>query len=515
MAPQMSTSQAAPESRAGFDTPTKTALAITVLLLALRLVLSQAMGYGDSEALYASYALFKQATYLDHPGLIGWVGRWIADADGVPSPITAHRLTTAAALALPWIGGIAARAAGASSRGIMWTVVALAVTPELAVGLFAYTPDVLLGLCWVASLAAALDALRAEPRSTRSLGGTVAAFGLAALGTTAKVSGVLLLGALLLTWLSKGERERWRTSAPWAGVLCASLVTAPLVVREAGLGWPMLQHRLVATQAGFGPTLRNVGALIGGQLLYVTPFVLFGAVLVARDLVRTHRQDGAAGKLLLHATWLPAVVLSVLMVLSKVAEPHWLAPAYVALAIHLGLRVDREPPIVSRRLAITSVATSLAAIALVFAVVRYPVLPKVLGNRYVARYDLTNDLFAWQEGNRLVRDALQEARELGPEAVTVVGPHWVVCAQVQAGVGNGARVGCETDVGDDFQGWHPRSVWEGARTLLYVTDDRFEVDLRKRFPDRAIQSVSRVSVRRGGVVVRTIRVTRLGRMGSG
>ena len=63
-------------------------------------------------------------------------------------------------------------------------------------------------------------------------------------------------------------------------------------------------RRLLATQAGFGPTLRNLGALIGGQLLYVTPFVLFGAVLVAVDLARTHRQDGAVGRLLFWATFL-------------------------------------------------------------------------------------------------------------------------------------------------------------------------------------------------------------------
>lgn len=508
----MKTPKEAEAPRKGFDTPTKVAIGVSVLLLALRMSLAETLGFGDSEALYATYAMFKQPTFLEHPGLIGSLGRMIADANGVPSAATAHRFTAAAAMALPWVGGLAARAAGASFRGVIWTVVALLITPELAVGLFAYTPDVLLGLCWVTALAAALAALKAEPKSVPALAGTVAAFGLAALGTTAKVSGVLLIVAMLVTWLTKSERKRWKTVAPWAGLLCAAMVMSPMVVREAGTGFPMLQHRLMATQAGFGLTLRNLGALIGGQVLYVTPFVLFGAVLVAIDLARTHREDGATGRLLFWATFLPAAVLGVLTLLSKVAEPHWMAPVYVALAIHLGRRVDGEKPLISKRLMIASVATSLVAIGLVFAVVRYPLLPKVLGSRYQARYDLTNDLYAWKDGNRLVSEMLDEAVQLGPESVSVVGPHWIVCAQVQAALGNTARVGCQTDIGDDFATFHPPSKW--GKTILFVTDDRFEVDLASRFPDRAVQAVGRVTVRRGGAAVRTIRVSRLGRAGA-
>jgi hypothetical protein len=174
-----------------------------------------------------------------------------------------------------------------------------------------------------------------------------------------------------------------------------------------------------------------------------------------------------------------------------------------------------EAELLSRKVVIASISTALAAVALVFAVVRFPVLPKVLGKHYVAKYDLTNDLFAWREGTRLVGDMIEEAGDEGATNVAVVGPHWVICAQVQAGLGKRARVGCETDIGDDFETFYPRSEWSKAPSILYVTDDRFDIDVRSRFPDRAAQSVSRVSVRRGGVLIRTIRVTRLGRMGSG
>lgn len=496
------------------DVATKAALGISVGLLALRMSLSDLIGYGDAEALYAVYAKYRHAAYLEHPGLIGWLGAWLAGSDGVPSPMAAHRFTAAAAMAIPWIGGLGARAAGASWRGAMWTIVALLVVPEFAIGLYAFTPDVPLGLLWATSLSLAIVALRSEPSSPRAMGATIGAAALAGLACMSKVSGVLLALALLVTWLSRGTRKRWKTAAPWAGVICFGMVVAPLVVHETRSGFPMLHHRMVATQAGFGLTLRNLGALLGGQILYVTPVVLFAAVLVAIDLVRRHRDD-EVGRLLMLATFIPLVALSVLTLLSKVAEPHWLAPAYLALAIHLARRVDSGTPLISRRLAIGSIATALAAIALVFAVVRFPLLPRVLGRHYQARYDLTNDLFAWKDGNHLVRESLEELREAGLKGIAVVGPHWVVCAQVQAGLGKAARVGCETDIGDDFDTFYPRAEWRKAKTILYVTDDRYEVDPRARLPEMVVQSVSRVGVRRGGVLVRTIRVTRMGRMGSG
>ena len=132
-----------------------------------------------------------------------------------------------------------------------------------------------------------------------------------------------------------------------------------------------------------------------------------------------------------------------------------------------------------------------------------------------ARYDLVNDLYVWGDGSRLVRENIDEAADNGISNVAVVGPHWVVCAQVQAALGNAVRVGCETDIGDDFDGWYPRSAWRNAPVILYVSDDRFAVDLGARFPDRTVQSVSRTAIRRAGVLIRTIRVTRLGRMGAG
>jgi hypothetical protein len=44
---------------------------LSAALLAVRLVAAERVGFGDSEALYAAYAVHPQPAYLDHPGMIG------------------------------------------------------------------------------------------------------------------------------------------------------------------------------------------------------------------------------------------------------------------------------------------------------------------------------------------------------------------------------------------------------------------------------------------------------------
>ena len=503
-----------PSGRYGQTDLLRIALLSSVALLALRLVAAEAVGWGDAEALYACWALFRQPSYLDHPGFIGWIGAILAGANGVPDPVTTHRVTATAATGFAWLGGLAARGVGASWRGALLAVLALLIVPELAIGLFAFTPDLPLAFAWIAALGCAGVALRYPPSSWQATAGTVGAGLFTGVALMSKISGATLALALVATWLSRPARPRLKTIAPYAALLVGMVTPLPCFLREAGLGWPMLHHRLVHTQLGFGPTFRNLGSLLGGQLLYVTPVVLFAVVILAVDLTR--RRDGdAVHHLLLNATLYPFGVLAALSLLSRVAEPHWVAPSYLALALHLARRGDDSPPVLSRRLGWTAALTSVCAVALVFVVVFFPVLPRLLGHRYQPRYDLTNDLFVWKRFGPELDAALDSARADDLGEVAVVGPHWIVCAQAQAWLGNRARVGCLTDIGDDFDTFYPRAVWRNAPSIIYITDDRFQDDPAKVLPDRSVRGVDRVTVRRGGVAVRTFRVLRLGRVGAG
>lgn len=478
------------------------AVGTTLFLLLLRLDLARRVGFGDAEALYACYGMHPQPAYLDHPGLVGVLSRFIGGG-AAPSPSGTHLFTAIAAAVLPWLGVVAARAAGAAFEPSLRVFFALALAPEMVIGLFALTPDVPLAFFWILALGLAAWALRSPAKSRTALGGTVLAGLAAGLAIESKATGVLLLAALAAAFAAPPARAHAKTLAPWLGLGVALVVAAPLAIWEQSRGFPMLAHRFVETQSRSGPSLRNLGALLGGQLLYVTPPFLIGAYRVFRSLVG--RATDPVDRLLVLAAVVPGVPLALLCAWSRVAEPHWLAPAYLSLALGAA-----RAPSVGTRVARSAVGLGFGAAALAWVWVATPVAPETLGRLYVPRYDLANDLYAWQGALRVVRDEVERARE-DQQSVAVVAPHWVLCAQLHAGLGVDVPVGCASPGGDDFASWFPRGTWANVATVLYVTDDRFPAPQGELLPDRAVTTSRRFLAYRGGRLVRTIRIMRLDR----
>src|SRR5271165_5590972 len=86
--------------------------AVSAAMAVVRLYASGRVGFGDSEALYASYALHPQPAYLDHPGLVGLAMRAIGGGTA-PTPEAAHVVTAIGSSLAPWARALAGRAAGA------------------------------------------------------------------------------------------------------------------------------------------------------------------------------------------------------------------------------------------------------------------------------------------------------------------------------------------------------------------------------------------------------------------
>jgi hypothetical protein len=475
------------------------ALITSLGLLTLRLGLAEKLGFGDAEALYAAYALHPQPVYLDHPGLIGHVARFIGRG-GAPSPAAAHMFTALGATLVPWLGCLAARAAGASWAGALRTLLALALVPELAIGLYALTPALPLAAAWLGALALAARAVAADPKSLLALGLTLGAGVLVGVAFMAHVSGALLGLGLVAASLSRPLRARWRTFAPWGAVIVSAILAVPVVAWEARRGWPMLTHRFFTTQFDAGVSLRNLAALLGGQLLYVTPAFLLGAWIALRGLNRRRDADPLSA-LLFWTCALPGAALALLCAWSRVAEPHWLGPAYLGLAIEYGRSGGA-----SRRLSLTAALSGAAIALLAWFVVATPVVARIAGRALPPRYDITNDLYAWKDAAPLLERALSEAASASGRSPVVVGPHWIVCAQLAAVLGAGAPVGCNGPQRDDFDDWLPRSRWIGAPVIVFVTDSRFDLDPKTVFAHRRVDGAFRLDVRRDGRVVRTLRV---------
>jgi hypothetical protein len=504
-----------PPRPAPAPTPARTLLlslaALSAVLLAVRALAAARLGFGDSEALYASYALHPQPAYLDHPGLVGVVARALGGGTS-PSPARAHAVTALLATLWPWTMAAACRAAGATWARALAAALVVSVVPEMAVGLFALTPDLLLAFAWTGAIALAAVALRGAPGSARATAAFAAAGLLAGAGASAKATGALLIVALPAAYASRPARAHARTLGPWAGLAAGLLAVAPVVQYEARSGWPMLRHRLVDTQAAAGPSLRNLGALVGGQIVYLSPVVVVLAALAAREAWRA--RGDAVGRLLLASFLVPIGPLTLLCLWSRVAEPHWIAPALLAL-VPAAARADVAPP---RRWLVGAGAVGAILVAAVHAWALVPAAVRLAPASYDPRLDLTNELAGWPEVVRAVRAEAADAWSPGAARgdVAVAGPHWVICAQLEAALRGAWPVGCDTPVRDDFDDWWPRSAWREADAIVWVSDTRFEpwTDARSYAPllsSHVPLHEREIRIERDGRTVRVFTVTLLGR----
>jgi hypothetical protein len=250
---------------------------------------------------------------------------------------------------------------------------------------------------------------------------------------------------------------------------------------------------------------------VGGQLAYLSPLVAWLGVRAARSLWRD--RGDAVGALLFASFALPLVALLPLCLWSRVAEPHWIAPALLALAP----AAARSSSDFSRRLVLASCGLAATIVVAAHAWVLVPALVRLAPKTYDARIDIANELYGWPQAIAATRN---EALAWWPPGskkadgdVVVVGPHWVVCAQLEAGLRGEVPVGCATPVRDDFDDWLPRARWRAADTIVWVTDERFGPP--PSLPEHTLQGVRRITVERGGRVARVFTIAVLVRRALG
>jgi hypothetical protein len=274
----------------------------------------------------------------------------------------------------------------------------------------------------------------------------------------------------------------------------------------------MFRHRLIATQGNAGLSLRNVGALLGGQLLYLSPFFVWALIRVGIALFQGPAT--ASSRFIKLITFVPLAPLTMLALWSPVAEPHWLAPAFLGLGVAAG-NVE-----LSGRLRWACVISGLVVLVFAWCWVRTPLPVAALGESYRPRYDLANDLYVWRPTSETLVEAVEQVQARSSAPPFVIGPHWIVCAQAEVVLAQHAKstphaaappVACREPIESDYQGWVPSERWERAPHLLFVQDDRFEVNVALEFPDYQARNIWRSTVQRGGRVVRTVRITWLER----
>jgi 4-amino-4-deoxy-L-arabinose transferase-like glycosyltransferase len=488
--------------------PRAVAMAVGATLAASALLASSGLGLGDAEALYWCHGANLSWSYLDHPPLAGWLIGMATRLGGahVPAVRAVPLATMLLTVLFTWL--LTRDLYGAEAAG--WSALLLLALPVFAAGMTAATPDAPLAALWSLylwrlhrTLAAPDDGSFRHRWSRPLLLGAVlgAAF-------LAKQTGAMLLVTTLVLVALPRHRTWLRRPGFWLGAVVAATLAIPVLAWNLEHDWAGAQHRLVWTQERAGFSLRNLGALVGGQLLYVGPITLPLLLLGARAVWRGRREHPE--RLVLLAAAVPTLLATwLLMAWSRVAEPHWAAPGYLALVVAAAGMVAASGAAV-RRTARAAVGIGLFALLALHVAVRSPLLPALLpDDTYEPKYDLANELRGWPEVAAAIR-------ELEPAGRPVTAGFYTQCAQLAFALSRPGdpEVRCVSARMDDFDIWHgpfalpPQGAW-------FVDDNRFDHDPERLVPGSVALSPGRVvEIRRGGRVVRRFTIRALVPRGS-
>ena len=465
-------------------------LVLLGVLTALRLVVSGMFGLGDAEALYWNYGQHLQFAYLDHPPLIG-LSLAAVDAVFGTSAVSVRLVPIFCFVVTVVFTYLLAASMWKDERAGWIAALLVCASPASLIGGMAAAPDSVLSMFWMMALYTVWESIRRERPGFILPVAAGLCIGLAFLS---KHTGACLAAGVLLTALMHGS---YRKAGFWAGLVTAAAVVSPVVLWNLEHDWIQLRHRLIWSQAGAAFSLRNLGALIGGQVLYTGPVL----ILFLWALVRLwKRRDEKGPALVVYVSGITLVCTYLLCLWSPVAEPHWPFAGYLALAAGVPGVIDTGMK-TPGRIFKAAIVWSFGMYILAHVFVLTPLLPTLLPHDdYEPRYDISNELYGWGA-------VAEKVRTIAESGEKIASSHYTMCSQLAFHLSrdDDPSVVCASDQTDDFDLWN--MVPRRQDRILFVADNRFG-GLPQSLLSRICRQVSTLEVRRGGRWVRRFRFIR-------
>ena len=473
--------------------PSHCALAALIALTLLRLVVAAVVPLVPDEAYYWVWSRALAPGYPDHPPM---VAVWIRIGTALLGDSTLGvRLLgpVAVAIASLLLVDAADRLLPGRHAGLRAAAL-LNATLLFGVGGVLMTPDAPLLMFWTAclwALARLLDSGRAWWWLVIGL--------FAGLAMASKYTAALLWFGIAAWLLAAPSMRVWlRRPAPWLGALLGLVVFSPVVLWEAGHGWPSFA-RQGGRVAAWQPThaIRFMGELLLGQAGLITPlifaFCVGGMIEAARQSWRT--RDPAWT--LLAALTLPAVVLFTQHALGDRVQGNWPAIIYPAAGVAAGALCA---PIWTRMMR-PSIALGLAITLLVYLQAATTLLPVPAGVDPIAR-----QLAGW---NTLAEQVDAVRRQVGADFVAA--DEYGVAAELARSLPRGVTVigiGTRWSLTD-----LPRAIPEGQIGVLVRSTRRSSEFNEAAWPQPV--ETAQAARKRGDETVEAFRLYRVAMAGNG
>jgi len=469
----------------------------------LRAGLAASVGPGNDEAYYALFAIHLDWSYFDHPPMMAIVARLGMLLSGGWLEIWALRAGfILLAAGSTWLmARLTARFYGERAGLIAAVVLNSTAYYGIAAGTFVL-PDGPLLFFWLLTLdrlAVAIDA----PERVGSWVWVGIAWGGAMLSKYLAV--FLPMGALLYVVAEPSARRCVRRVGPYLAAGVGLILFSPVLVWNARHGWASFafQGERVLSSGGLKPL--GLVEAIGGQALYLTPWIwLFLWVAI----IRARRDERVpADRFFLSQAVLP-VSTFLFIALQRPTLPHWSLVGMIAAFPLLGRDwSERDWPRVRRRLAVL-IAVPVVGAGLLVLQTRFGTFQKGGDHRLgivPPESDPTTDMFGWTE----VAAELRRRGLLDRPGGFVFTSKWYDSGHLAYATGGRVPVLCYSPQSPhNFAYWQPPARWVGHDGVLVVVGETStEPWMFDRWFDR-IEPIGGFAVARGGVEIRRVRLYR-------
>jgi hypothetical protein len=489
-----------------------------------RLIIIGILGLSTDESHYVLYARKLAWGYLDHPPMVAfmvtateWLGSGAFFARLGPVLLAALSLLVLRRLALELYG---------DERVAFGAAVVLLLMPMHHLISMAVLPDAPLSLFWCCCLLATWKATRSA-----SWGWWIAAGVACGAALLSKYHGALLPISIVLFLVFSARERRWLLRPqPYVTALLAALVFLPNVIWNARNEWVSYAYQL-GHGAGKGEfSLLNVGKVVGAQLVAASP-VVFGLLVAAVWAVIRRRPVSEQDRFLI---WTSIPVFALFCAMGTVGDilPHWtyagwwsgsLLVAVVAVRAWDagGVRARRW-----RRWGIAAAVTGGFMVILLYLGISVPIVEPLhewsrsaaleLQERfpsvqdpgpYRSEYDLSNDLYGWEEAADEVEALWQQMPD--PQRTFVFAHRFYTVSQLGIYFPPELEFTSMQNSPNQYQLWFDPVAHRGW-DALFVDDNSYFQGPEKYLPrfEGVDPSPKEIVIRRGDSVAHTFRVYR-------
>ncbi|MBS0531148.1 MAG: glycosyltransferase family 39 protein [Proteobacteria bacterium] len=309
--------------------PRRTALAIIAVSLVFHLIVMATLGLGVDECYTISVAHDLKLSYFDHPPLHYWIAHGFMPVlgDGRLARLPFVAMFTATS----WMMFLLTRQLYSETAGA-WAVLALNLSAFFTLAGGWILPDGPLMLCLVAAAWTLARAFFPQGEAPSPWLTWIVAGAWIGLACLSKYHAALFVAGLFVFMVTSRRRAVMLLHpAPWVGAVVAAVIVSPVVIWNAQHDWASFAFQ--AGRAGGAHSFPNVGRMltnIGGQLLWILPWIFVPLVVATWQAVRAGRRS--------EASWfglclgLPAIVVFTLNPLwGSVGLPHWQMPGWLML----------------------------------------------------------------------------------------------------------------------------------------------------------------------------------------